>query len=58
MKTKHWFLVGGWLAYVVFAGPFLLSARDWFLVAGGVAVLGALVYYTVKAFKAEGEKSA
>jgi hypothetical protein len=46
MKTKDWILMWSWVLFIVLAGPFLFSARDTILVAGGFLILAALVYFT------------
>lgn len=46
MKNSDWVLLWGWVAFVALIGPALVSARDWFLVAAGFAILAALVYVT------------
>ena len=46
MNRNEWILLWAWVAFVALIGPALISARDWFLVAAGFAILAALVYLT------------
>lgn len=40
-----------WAAYLVFAGPFLISQPSWESVATGVVTMAVLVFWTVNFFK-------
>jgi hypothetical protein len=51
IRKSDWTLLAAWLVFIVFGGPFAMSARDWFLVAAGFAVLAGLIYFTAKAVK-------
>jgi uncharacterized membrane protein len=46
MKKADWLLLWTWVAFVTFIGPFSISARDWFVVGAGFAVLAGLIYLT------------
>jgi hypothetical protein len=46
MRREDWILVCAWLIYVAALGPFLISARDNLQLAGGVAILVVLLYFT------------
>lgn len=48
MKFLGWTLGVAWFAYIAFLGPFLISARDWFLVGLGAILFVALVVGTWK----------
>jgi hypothetical protein len=47
-RKTDWLLAALWLGYYIFLGPFLLSARDWFLVAAAFAVFGGLAFWTYR----------
>lgn len=46
MKGSDWVLVWSWVAFVLFLGPFLISARDSLMVFVGFGILAALIYFT------------
>lgn len=46
IRFSDWLLLATWAFFIAFAGPFLVSARDWLLVSVGGIALGALVYWT------------
>jgi len=56
IRFSDWLLLATWAFFLAFAGPFLVSARDWMLVTGGGIALGGLVYWTFKAFTYHKEK--
>lgn len=49
MRKQDWALIASGLFYLVFAGPFLWSATDWFLVALGFALGVGLGFWAYKA---------
>ena len=46
-------LIAEWMFYLAFVGPWLISAKDWVLVALGVISFLALVFQTYKRFDHE-----
>jgi len=46
LKGSDWVLVWSWAAFLLFLGPFLISARDSLMVFVGLGILAALVYFT------------
>jgi hypothetical protein len=50
MKRVDWLLLAAWVAYVVFLGPWLISAPSWIAVGLGFGLLIALVVVTFKRF--------
>lgn len=56
IRFSDWLLLASWAFFLAFAGPFLVSARDWMLVTGGGIALGGLVFWTHKAFVYHTEK--
>jgi hypothetical protein len=47
-RIKFWALVVTWVLYVVFLGPYLMSAASWELVATGAVLLVSLFVLTIK----------
>jgi MFS superfamily sulfate permease-like transporter len=56
MTKLDWVLVATWLAYLVFVGPWLISAPSWIAVGLGFTILVGLVVFTSKRFKSHYEK--
>jgi hypothetical protein len=56
IRFSDWLLLATWAFFLAFAGPFLVSARDWLLVSVGGIFIGALVYWTYRAFTHHTEK--
>lgn len=56
MTKLDWLLVAAWCAYIAFVGPWLISAPSWIAVGLGVALLIALVVFTVKRVQAHYEQ--
>lgn len=48
MAKIDWLLLGAWVAYVAFVGPWLISAPSWIAVGLGFGLLVALVVFTAK----------
>jgi multisubunit Na+/H+ antiporter MnhC subunit len=57
VNKKDIALAAATFAYVVFLGPFLISARDWFAVVLGFGLLGVLVGLIIKRFIIDKEKA-
>lgn len=53
MTKGNWVLLWVWVVFVVGVGPFLISARDWFLVAGGLTVFAWLIWATQRVVRAK-----
>ena len=56
LRFSDCLLIACWTFFITFAGPFLVSARDWLLVIVGGVLLGALAYWTHRAFVHHTEK--
>ena len=46
MRGSDWLLIWSWAVYLLFLGPFLISARDSLMVFVGFGILAALIYFT------------
>ncbi len=46
LKGSDWLLIWSWVVYLLFLGPFLVSARDSLMVFVGFGILAALIYFT------------
>lgn len=46
MKQSDWLLIWSWAVFLLFVGPFLISARDSLMVFVGFGILAALIYFT------------
>ncbi len=44
-------LIFAWVVFVIFLGPWLISAPSWIAVGLGFAILGLLLWVTVKRVK-------
>ena len=51
MSKTDWALIAAWLAYVIFIGPWLISAPSWIAVGLGFAILLGLVVVSFKRVK-------
>jgi hypothetical protein len=48
MNGSDWLLAASWVVFLVFLGPFLISAKNDLLVIAGFSIMTGLVFLTLR----------